>query len=270
MSFRSKMIAAEQDRIFAQMNVLSQAANVGAQAALDAGDIMQTAADENIAFLKEQYAQSQAFLTPYVTAGNLGLDKLQDLLGLNGNDRLQAASMEVLNAPDVQMAIQQGVDAYTKSAVAGTQGIRSGRLAQELQQFGQSTSFGALNQRRADLQALAGLGANAAQAQGNLSLGLGESVANQNLIGAEGRANAKIQAGNIQASALAAQVPLYSDLSDLQHGMFTIGTSGLAGSMGGGGFLGGNGMGNGMGNPMADPYAYQDTSNYMPVFNSKS
>lgn len=221
-----------QSALFSQINLLSQAAGVVGTSANQAADIMQAVVDENISYLKDQYSQAQAFFTPYSAAGTKGLNKLQDLLGLNGSQALAAASQEILQAPDVQQAIQLGVESYQRSAAAGTQGIRSGRLAQELQQFGQNTAFGAIQQRRSDLYNVSQMGLQAATNQANLSVGLGQDVSNQRVLGGEARANAKLIAGQATANALTAQAPL---VAALQAPFGMLGGGGVAGAVAGGG-----------------------------------
>lgn len=252
----------------------------------NAGKLVNDAAMANIDTLKQYYNESDAFLAPWRQVGldaasrfsevsnqlanfdtsalknfnvssltgfntsalkNFEIKELSDLTGLNGDEALAEATSRVLQGADVQQAIQVGLDAVQRSAMSGSHGIRSGRLAQELQQFGQETSFGEVNKRREILMAMesdkrqglaqalqmdlsarqsaaqlkyqgladslglqmsglqsslqgygtiAGLGANAASQSANMGYMLGGDIANQNMMGAQGLANAEMAKGN--------------------------------------------------------------------------
>jgi hypothetical protein len=83
-----------------------------------------------------------------------------DLLGMNGNDKEQAAITALQNSPAYKSLYNNGLEANEQNAAA-TGGIRGGNEVRSLADFGADTLSSTIAARLASLGGLAGLGEGA-------------------------------------------------------------------------------------------------------------
>lgn len=165
----------------AQKNAANQAADAQIQS-------NQAAIDEQ----KRQFDAIQESMKPYVNAGTGALAGQQDLLGLNGADKQQAAINNITNSAEFQTYLNQGENSLRQNASA-TGGLRGGNMQAALAQFSPNLLNQMLNQRFTNLGGLTSIGQNAAAGVGNAGMQSANNIGN--LLQQSGAA----QAGNALA-----------------------------------------------------------------------
>lgn len=158
-------------------------------------------ADANEASIAEQRRQFDAvqeLMKPYVNAGTQGLSGQQDLLGLNGADKQQAAIDAINNSSAMQTYLQQGENSILQNASA-TGGLRGGNTQSALSQFRPQLLNQLVNQQYQNLGGLTSLGQNAAAGVGNAGMQSANNISS--LLQSTGQANAGSALANGQATA---------------------------------------------------------------------
>ena len=136
---------------------------------------------------RRQFDAIQKLLEPYNQAGTQGLSAQQDLLGLNGQDKQQAAYDAISNSPAMNAYAQQGENAILQNASA-TGGLRGGNTQGALAQYRPQLLNQMINQQYANLGGITSIGQNAATQTGNAGMQTGMNVSN--LLQNTGSANA--------------------------------------------------------------------------------
>ena len=147
-----------------------KAANQAAQAQTESS---QAAIDEQ----KRQFDVIQELMKPYVNAGTTGLAGQQDLLGLNGAAKQQAAIDSINNSQAMQTYMQQGENAILQNASA-TGGLRGGNTQSALSQFRPQLLNQLINQQYQNLGGLTSIGQNAAAGVGNAGMQSAGNIGN--------------------------------------------------------------------------------------------
>lgn len=146
------------------------AANQAAQAQTESS---QAAIDEQ----KRQFDAIQELMKPYVNAGTGALAGQQDLLGLNGAAKQQAAIDSINNSQAMQTYMQQGENAILQNASA-TGGLRGGNTQSALSQFRPQLLNQLINQQYQNLGGLTSIGQNAAAGVGNAGMQSASNIGN--------------------------------------------------------------------------------------------
>ncbi|HDG9761584.1 hypothetical protein PS357_08105 [Acinetobacter nosocomialis] len=167
------------------------AANQAAQAQTESS---QAAIDEQ----KRQFDAIQELMKPYVNAGTGALAGQQDLLGLNGAAKQQAAIDSINNSQAMQTYMQQGENAILQNASA-TGGLRGGNTQSALSQFRPQLLNQLINQQYQNLGGLTSIGQNAAAGVGNAGMQSANTIGN--LLQQSGAAQAGNALAQGQASA---------------------------------------------------------------------
>ncbi|MGX9005250.1 hypothetical protein [Acinetobacter baumannii] len=167
------------------------AANQAAQAQTESS---QAAIDEQ----KRQFDAIQELMKPYVNAGTGALAGQQDLLGLNGAAKQQAAIDSINNSQAMQTYMQQGENAILQNASA-TGGLRGGNTQSALSQFRPQLLNQLINQQYQNLGGLTSIGQNAAAGVGNAGMQSANNIGN--LLQQSGAAQAGNALAQGQASA---------------------------------------------------------------------
>ncbi|MFX9857405.1 hypothetical protein ABTP71_10340 [Acinetobacter baumannii] len=147
-----------------------KAANQAAQAQTESS---QAAIDEQ----KRQFDAIQELMKPYVNAGTTGLAGQQNLLGLNGAAKQQAAIDSINNSQAMQTYMQQGENAILQNASA-TGGLRGGNTQSALSQFRPQLLNQLINQQYQNLGGLTSIGQNAAAGVGNAGMQSAGNIGN--------------------------------------------------------------------------------------------
>lgn len=147
---------------------------------------------------RRQFDAIQELMKPYVNAGTQGLGGQQDLLGLNGADKQNAAIQAINNSPAMQTYMQQGENAMLQNASA-TGGLRGGNTQSALSQFRPQLLNQLVNQQYQNLGGLTSLGQNAAAGVGNAGMQSANNISN--LLGSIGQAQAGSALAQGQANA---------------------------------------------------------------------
>ena len=168
-----------------------QAADAQVASADKAAQLQKQAADEQLAFQKQQYADTQQREAPYQQAGTQALGKLSDM------PAFQAPGSDFTTDPGYQFRLQEGNKSIERSAAARGS-VLNPATAKALDRFNQDTAsaeygnvygrrFGEYNNNLNQLQSLAGTGqtanaalnASGANTANSMSSILGTSAANQ-------------------------------------------------------------------------------------------
>ncbi|WP_223849259.1 hypothetical protein [Acinetobacter seifertii] len=162
------------------------------KAAGKAADAQVQAAQLGVDEQRRQFDALQQLMQPFVNAGTGALGGQQDLLGLNGADKQQAAIDAINNSQAMQTYMQQGENAILQNASA-TGGLRGGNTQSALSQFRPQLLNQLINQQYSNLGGLTALGQNAAAGVGNAGMQTAGNISN--LLQQSGAA----QAGNYLA-----------------------------------------------------------------------
>ncbi|MFW2098432.1 hypothetical protein ACG9ZL_19845 [Acinetobacter sp. ULE_I057] len=173
----------------------SQAQKKAAKSAASAqSESSQAGIDEQ----RRQFDAIQELMKPYVNAGTQGLGGQQDLLGLNGADKQQAAIDAINNSSAMQTYMQQGENSILQNASA-TGGLRGGNTQSALGQFRPQLLNQLVNQQYQNLGGLTSLGQNAAAGVGNAGMQSANNISN--LMQSVGQAQAGSALAQGQANA---------------------------------------------------------------------
>lgn len=162
-------------------------ANQQKKSAKNAANAQIDASEAGIAEQRRQFDAVQSLLSPYVDAGKGALAGQQDLIGLNGMDKQQAAIDGISNGAQFQSLLQQGENAMLQNASA-TGGLRGGNLQEALGQFRPQLLNQLIDQQYSRLGGLTSIGQNAAAGVGNAGLQTGNQITA--LLGQQGQARA--------------------------------------------------------------------------------
>lgn len=221
------------------------------QAAAAAGDAAAAAAlDKQLALQRELYNRQVETLAPYTKAGELGQNRLLDLMGLSGNTAapgygsatrgFTAADMEV--DPGYAFRLSEGQKAIDRSTAAKL-GLQSGaalkaaaRYGQEMgsQEYGNAyTRFMAQRENElSNLRSLQAVGqasaAGQATAAGNLSQAGTQSYGNYGATGADIAARTGAGATSAYAGSNASRQSAYGTNASNQIAAITGGANALA------------------------------------------
>jgi hypothetical protein len=113
-----------------------------------------------IAEQRREFDLTQTLFKPYVNAGTSALPGIEDLLGLNGNDKANAAITALQGSPAYQSLYNNGLQTLLQNASA-TGGLRGGNTQGALANFGRDTLSQVISDQLSRLGGLAGLGENA-------------------------------------------------------------------------------------------------------------
>lgn len=116
-------------------------------------DALNRAIDEQ----RRQYDTTRSDLAPAREALAPSIGGIEDLLGLNGNDKAQSSIDALKNSPMYQSLYRNGLEANLQNASA-TGGIRGGNEVTSLANFGGDTLSSVIADQLSRLGGLAGLG----------------------------------------------------------------------------------------------------------------
>lgn len=139
------------------------------KAAGKAANAQEAASMAGIEEQRRQFDSMQALLKPYVTAGTGSLTAQQDILGLNGADKQQAAINGIKAGPAYTSAMQSGANLITQNAAA-TGGLRGGNTQEALGRYGGDLLTTLTQNQFANLGGLTSLGQNSAAQTGNAGM----------------------------------------------------------------------------------------------------
>ena len=167
-----------------------------ANAAQSAANIQSQSYALGIAEQQREFDLVQKLLSPYVSAGENGLQQQQALLGLLGPDAYKSAIGQIQNGPEYQSLIKSGENAILSNASA-TGNLRGGNTQATLAQFRPSVLSKLINDQFNRAGGIAAIGENAATGTGTAAQNAGVNIAN--LYGQQGaaQAGAQIAAGQV-------------------------------------------------------------------------
>lgn len=221
------------------------------QAAAAAGDAAAAAAlDKQLGLQRELYNRQVETLAPYTKAGELGQNRLLDLLGLSGNTSAQGYGSGATNFsladmeqdPGYQFRLTEGQRAIDRSTAARA-GTQSGAALKAAARYGQdmgSQEYGNafnrfMTQRQSqlgNLQSLQSVGqasaAGQANAAGNLSQAGSQAYGNYGATGANIAAQTGAGATSAYAGSNAARQSAYGTNAANQIGAITGAGNALA------------------------------------------
>ncbi|MDC5120134.1 hypothetical protein NRA41_19090 [Acinetobacter baumannii] len=148
-----------------------------AKAADRASQAQENAAMAGIDETRRQFDALQELMKPFVNAGTGALSGQQDLLGLNGAEKQQAAIDAINNSQAMQTYMKQGENAILQNASA-TGGLRGGNTQAALSEFRPQLLNQLINQQYANLGGLTALGQNAAAGVGNAGMQTAGNISN--------------------------------------------------------------------------------------------
>lgn len=183
-------------------------ANKSAGAAKDAANSQSASADKGIAEERYRFDEIQKMLSQYVQAGTPALTAQQDLLGLNGTGKQDAAVGNIQNGPMFQQIAKQGEDAMLQNAAA-TGGLRGGNTQGALAQFRPQLLQQMIDQQYQRLGGLTQLGQASAAGVGAAGQQAGTNIS-----------NLYQQQGAAQAGASIAQGKAYGQMANSVAGAF--------------------------------------------------
>ncbi|MEC6393352.1 hypothetical protein VXS72_15645 [Acinetobacter pittii] len=170
----------------------NKSASAQKKAAREASQAQSDSSEAAIEEQRRQFDAVQELMKPYVNAGTGALAGQQDLLGLNGVAKQQAAINGINNSPAMQTYLKQGENAILQNASA-TGGLRGGNTQSALSQFRPQLLNQLINQQYQNLGGLTSIGQNSAAGVGNAGMQSANNIGN--LLTQMGAA----QAGNAMA-----------------------------------------------------------------------
>jgi hypothetical protein len=166
-------------------------ANKQAGAAKAAGNKAQSAADAASAATEQNYQRTQTNLSPYISAGNDALTKIN---AVNNGDY-----SGFMNSPDYLAARDQGIQAQDRSAAARGS-LYSGGHSADLAAYAGNLATQNLNNYYSRLTGLAALGQNSATGLGSIGNGAAAQSGNFQLQGASAQGRSAYNQANIGAN----------------------------------------------------------------------
>lgn len=133
---------------------------MSASAASDAADAQSQAAANNLALAQKQYDTLQGQISPYLAAGQTGLQGYGDLLGANGTDAQGSAINQIKSGAQYQGDIQTANENILANASA-TGGLRGSNTSNILGNTAISTLNGLISSKLAGYGNLIGAGQSA-------------------------------------------------------------------------------------------------------------
>jgi hypothetical protein len=137
------------------------AAAIGSSASNSAAQAQQESNAAAIAEQRRRYDQTRTDLQPWQQAGQHALGQQGDLLGLNGNDKQQAAIQQLQHGSLYQSLYNNGRDTLLANASA-TGGLRGGNTQGALANFGRDTLSSVIENHLGQLGGLSQTGQNSA------------------------------------------------------------------------------------------------------------
>lgn len=186
-------------------------ANKQADAAQAAAGAQSEAANAGIAENRRQFDALQKLLSPYVQAGNQGLQGQMDLNGMNGGEAQGKAIDALQRGSGYQRTIQTGQSAILSNGSA-TGGLRGGNIQGALAGFSADALNNEINNQYNRLGQMTTLGQNSAAGVGAAGMQSANQIAG--LYGQQGAA----QAGGYLAQGQADQAPLDAIMAGLGVG----------------------------------------------------
>lgn len=174
-------------------------------AAEDAAKVQQKAAQSAQALQKQQFDQTQANLSPWMTTGQSALGALSGLFGLgpggNGTPNTAAMMSALQNFPGYQFTQQQGLQSLDR--VAASRGLTlSGAQLKDAQQFGQGLASSTFGQYLSGLQGLSSAGLGAAGSLGSFGQNYANNAGNMILSAGQAQAAGIVGSANAWTSGL--------------------------------------------------------------------
>lgn len=157
------------------------------RAASKAAKAQKSASKAGIANERDQFAQIQALLKPYVDAGDQATEAQRAFLGLLGDTEQRKAIQSVQSGQEYQTLIKQGEESILQNASA-TGGLRGGNTQAALSEFRPQLLNQLLNERFQKLGDVAARGQASAAGQANLQANSAGNISG--LLGQIGSANA--------------------------------------------------------------------------------
>jgi len=146
--------------------------------------------------INNDFTASSARFQPYQEAGDTGIAALMQLLGLSGSGPQAEAIGGLKASPQFESLYRTGEEAVLANGSA-TGGLRGGNIQSSLANFGSDTLAKLIEAQIGRLGGLGSLGAQTAEAQGNL--GANKALAISKLFGQQGDTTA---GGILQRSAI--------------------------------------------------------------------
>lgn len=167
---------------------------MSASAAGDAADAQSQAASSNLALATRQYNTMQGQISPYLAAGQNGMQGYEDLLGINGNDAQSGAINGIKTGAQYQGDMQTANENILANASA-TGGLRGSNTSNILANTSINTLNGLITQRLAGYGQLMNNGLNAVSGS--------QAASNSLQTGATNANNQTANAATSQAGSLA-------------------------------------------------------------------
>ena len=163
-----------------QKDALQQATDQSKKAYVDLTKQLVDASKAGLVESQKAWEDSQKYLNPYSEAGTSAIVGQQDLVGMNGNDKQQAAIDLIKNGSQFKELAAQGEDALLQNkAATGGGGIRGGNTAGALAQYRPQMLQDLIDKQFINLGNLSNLGVGAST---NLATGrtaFGQETSNQ-------------------------------------------------------------------------------------------
>lgn len=153
----------------------NQASKKAAKSAGQASEAQQASDALAIEEQRRQFDEVQKLLKPYSDAGTQSLTAQQDLLGLNGAEKQQAAINNIQQGSEFKTYLQQGENSILQNASA-TGGLRGGNTQGALAQYAPNLLNNLVNQRYQNLSGITSLGQNAAAQTGNAGMSSANNI----------------------------------------------------------------------------------------------
>jgi hypothetical protein len=154
------------------------------------------------AAIAEQRRQFNALLQrsqPYMRAGQIGMNGMLNLAGLNGDKAQQQAVNGIQNGAGFQAQVQHGEQGILANAAA-TGGLRGGNVQAALGQFRPAMLQQAIDQQYARLGGLTNMGQNTAVNAGNMGMGMANQIGGQLTAGGNAMAGNALAQGQASAN----------------------------------------------------------------------
>jgi len=151
-------------------------ANDAADAARSASDTQAAASAAGVAENRRQFDKLIELMSPYVTAGTGALGAQQDLLGLSGADRQQAAIAGLEASPAFGALTRTGEEAILQNASA-TGGLRGGNTQRALAQFRPQLLSQLIEQQLSRLGGMTAMGQASAAGQASAGMNSANNIA---------------------------------------------------------------------------------------------
>lgn len=167
-------------------------------AALQAGELQATAAEQGIAEQRRQFDLTQESLRPFQKAGVSALEQQQALVGLGGQDAQQQAFAGLTQSPGQQFLQERAQKNLLRNSAA-IGGLGGGNVREALVQQGVGFAQQDLQNQFGRLGQIAGQGQSAATNVGQLGQQTAGNIANLGQQSAQARASGILGAGQAKS-----------------------------------------------------------------------